>query len=209
MERASFKREAIREILGDAYTDDIGTKLVTLHRSVLDPVRNELDEAKADAARYKDKAEKADQLQKDLDAMKGGEDWKGKYEQAQKDLEDFKGKIARDADVAKIKAAHKKLLIEEGISEKAVDSILNATDYSKAKLKKDSDELDDATKEGLKKETTERWAGFRVSTRQRGERVDNPPSGTSGMTKEEIMKIKDTSQRQEAIRQNLDLFQKG
>ena len=205
----SFKISEIREILGEAFTDDVAKKLVSLHRTVVDPLLDQLDDAKRDATKYKEAAEKLPKVQKELDELKSGEDWKGKYEQAKQDLDDFKTKIARDADVAKIKAAHRKMLIDEGISEKAVDSILNATDYSKAALKKGTEELDDATKDSLKKETTERWGGFKVTTRQRGERVDTPPSGGSGMTKEEIMKIKDTSERQEAIRQNLDLFQKG
>lgn len=205
----SFKLSEIRETLGEAFTEEIGKKLVALHRTVVDPLMDQLDESKREAARYKTAAEKLPGVQQELDELKSGEDWKAKYDQARQELDDFKTKTARDADVAKIRAAHRKLLIDEGISEKAVDSILNATDYSKANLKKGTEELDDATKDSLKKDTTERWAGFKVTTRQRGERVDNPPAGRSGMTKEEILKIKDTSERQEAIRQNLDLFQRG
>ncbi|MBP5729476.1 MAG: hypothetical protein J6Y48_20600, partial [Clostridia bacterium] len=84
---------------------------------------------------------------------------------------------------------------------------LNATDYSKMKLQ------DDGTLDGvedLKKDIDSRWGGFRVNTRQRGERVDNPPHANNGrMTREEIMAIKDTSARQRAIAENLDVFQKG
>ena len=84
---------------------------------------------------------------------------------------------------------------------------MNATDYSGMKLK------DDGTLDGvdaLKKDITEKWGGFQVSTRQRGENVDNPPHERNGrMTREEIMGIKDASKRQEAIRENMDLFQKG
>ena len=37
-----FKIAEIREILGEAYTDDVGKKLVTLHRSVVDPLLDDL-----------------------------------------------------------------------------------------------------------------------------------------------------------------------
>lgn len=60
----AFKRQELREILGEAYTDDIGTKLVNLHRGVIDPLRDELDTAKNDVARYKTEADKVPDLEK-------------------------------------------------------------------------------------------------------------------------------------------------
>ena len=173
----SFKREEIREILGEAYTDDIASKLISLHRTVVDPIKDQLDDAKRDATKYKAEAEKVPGLQKDLDELKKGEDWKAKYEKADKDLKDYKDQVAREAETAKVKAAYKKLLTEEKISEKTLDSILNATDYSKMKLKEDGslDEIED-----LKKDIDSRWGGFKVAQRQRGEKVDNPPPGNNG-----------------------------
>ena len=201
----AFTRGELRDILGDAYTDEIGTRLVTAHRSVLDPVKDDLDNARRDVARWKAEAEKIPGIQKELDELKKGEDWKGKFEKEHKDFEDYKGQIARNAVMEKAKAAYKKLLVEEKISDKAIESILNATDYSGMKLKDDGtlDGIDD-----LKKGISEKWGGFKVTTRQRGENVDNPPPGGNGkMTRQEIMEIKDTSARQKAIKENLDLFQ--
>lgn len=203
----AFKRTELREILGEAYTDEIATKLVELHRGVLDPIRDDLDAAKRDVTRLKAEAEKVPGIQQELDELKKGEDWKGKYEKEHQSFEDYKGQVARDAETAKVKAAYKKLLIEERISDRTIDAILNATDYSGMKLK------EDGTLEGvddLKNGITEKWGGFRVTTRQRGEKVDNPPStGNGKMTRDEILNIKDTSARQKAIQENLDLFQKG
>ena len=171
---ASFKRAEIREILGEAYTDDIAAKLVELHRGVVDPLKDELDTAKRDATKYKTEADKVPGLQKDLDEAKKGEDWKGKYEKEKSDFDAYKTKIAQDAETAKVKAAYKKLLTEEKISEKSLDAVLNVTDYSKMKLKEDGT-LDGV--EDLKKDIDTRWGGFKVQTRQRGERVDTPPAG--------------------------------
>ena len=203
----AFKREELREALGEAYTDEIASKLISMHRSVVEPLKDQLDDAKRDATKWKTAAEKLPGVQKELDELKGGEDWKGKYEAEKKAHDDYKAQVARDAEVAKVKAAYRKLLIDERISAKTIDAVLAATDYSKMKLKDDGslDNIDD-----LKKDIAEKWGGFQVSTRQRGERVDNPPpGGRSGMTREEIMKIKDTSERQAAIRDNIELFQKG
>lgn len=173
----SFKREEIREILGEAYTDDIGGKLISLHRTVVDPLRDQLDDAKRDVTKYKAEAEKLPGVQKELDELKKGEDWKGKFEKAEQDLKDYKDQVAREATTAKVKAAYKKLLIDEKISEKTLDSILNATDYGKMKLK------DDGTLDGiedLKKDIDTKWGGFRVSERKRGAGVETPPAGAPG-----------------------------
>ena len=204
---ASFKRGELRDILGEAYTDEIADKLVALHRGVVDPLKDDLDAAKRDATRYKADAEKLPGVQNELNELKGT-DWKGKYESEHQSFEDYKGQVARDAEAVKAKAAHRKLLIDEGISEKAVDSILNATDYSKVKLGTDG-ALDKESAESLKKDITDRWSGFRVATRRRGENVATPPAGDGKMTREEIMKIKDPTERQAAIAHNLEVFQKG
>ena len=171
-----FKREEIRKILGDAYTDEIATGLVNLHRGVVDALKDELDTAKQETAKYKTEADKVAGLQKDLDDLKK-DDWKTKYENEKKAHDDYKAQVARDAETAKVKAAYKKLLTDEKISEKTLDAILNATDYSGMKLKEDGT-LDGI--EDLKKDIDTRWGGFRVAQRQRGEKVDNPPPGNPG-----------------------------
>ena len=173
----SFKREELREILGEAYTDDIATKLIGLHRTVVDPLKDSLDDAKRDATKYKTEADKLPGIQKELNELKGGEDWKAKYESEKKAHDDYKAQVAQEAVTAKVKAAYKKLLTEEKISEKTLDSILNATDYSKMKLKEDGS-LDGV--EDLKKDIDSKWGGFKVTQRQRGEKVDNPPERVPG-----------------------------
>ena len=176
---ASFKRAEIREILGEAYTDDIAAKLVELHRGVVDPLKDELDTAKRDATKYKAEADKVPGLQKDLDEAKKGEDWKDKYEKEHQSFEDYKTKVAQDAEAVKVEAAYRKLLTEEKVSDKAMTLIIAAkkAEFSKMKLKEDGS-LDGV--EDLKKEINEKYADFRVSQRQRGEQVGNPPAGAPG-----------------------------
>ena len=173
----AFKREELREALGEAYTDDIAKKLIEMHRSVVDPIKDQLDDAKRDATKYKTEAEKVPGLQQKIKEYEGGEDWKQKYEQEKQAHADYKAQVARDAETAKVKAAYKKLLTEEKISEKALDAVMNATDYSGMKLKEDGT-LDGV--EDLKKDIDTRWGSFKVAQRQRGERVDNPPAGAPG-----------------------------
>lgn len=169
----AFGRSDLREILGEAYTDDIAKKIISKHREVVDKINDELDTEKRESAKLKADAEKLPGIQKELDDLKK-EDYKAKYEKEHGDFEAYKGQVAKDAETAKVKAAYKKLLVEEKISEKTLDSILNATDYGKMKLK------DDGTLDGiedLKKDIADKWGGFKVTIRQRGQQVDNPPPG--------------------------------
>jgi len=174
-----FKREEIREALGEAYTDEIAGKLVAMHRSVVDPLKDQLDDAKRDVTKYKTEAEKVPGLQQQVKDLEGGEDWKDKYEKEHQSFEDYKTKVAQDAEAAKVEAAYRKLLTEEKVSDKAMTLIIAAkkAEFSKMKLKEDGT-LDGV--EDLKKEINEKYADFRVSQRQRGERVDNPPAGAPG-----------------------------
>lgn len=172
----SFKREEIREILGEAYTDDIAGKLVSLHRTVVDPLKDQLDDAKRDVTKYKAEADKVSGLEQKVKDLEGGEDWKGKYEAEKKAHDDYKAQVAQEATTAKVKAAYKKLLTDEKISEKALGLILKAkeADFGKMKLKEDGT-LDGV--EDLKKDIEANYAGFRVQQRQRGEKLETPPAG--------------------------------
>lgn len=169
----AFGRSDLRTILGDAYTDDIAAKIIAKHRETVDRINDDLDTEKRESARWKAEAEKLPAVQQELDALKQ-EDYKTKFEKEHKDFDDYKAQVARDAETAKAKAAYRKLLIEEQISEKALDAVLNATDYSSMKLKEDGT-LDGI--EDLKKDIADKWGSFKVATRQRGQKVDNPPPG--------------------------------
>lgn len=181
----SFKLKEIREILGDAYTDAIATKLVELHRTVVDPIMEQLDDAKHDAEKFKAEAEKVPGLKQQLDEAKQSEDWKAKYEKEKADHDAYKAQVQQDAVTAKVKAAYRKLLVDGKISEKTIDTVMEAMEsrFGKMKLAEDGS-LDGA--DDLKKEIDSRFGGFKVVSRQRGEKVDNPPPGAGGGTDNSI-----------------------
>lgn len=167
------------------------------HISVTDGLKDERD-------KYKTEADKVPELQKELDSKNGGDDWKEKYEKEHSEFEAFKKETADNAEAAKVKAAYRKLLSDEGISEKRLDSILKVSDLSKVKLDKDGniEGVDE-----LKKSINEEWGEFKTTTTQKGARVENPPTaGKSKMTVDEIMAIKDTGERQKAMFENKELF---
>lgn len=198
----AFGRKWLDEILQneELSAKEKAQKIMDEHITVTNGLKDERDS-------YKQEADKAADIQKELDGIKGGEDFKKKYEDEHKAFEDFKKQTAQDAETAKVKAAYRKLLADEGISEKRLDSILKVTDLSKVKLDKDGN-LENA--DDLKKAINEEWGEFKTTVTTKGADVEKPPqTASSKMTKEEIMKIQDTSERQKAIAENLNLFGKG
>ena len=71
--------------------------------------------------------------------------------------------------------------------------------------------LEDGTldnKEKLVEAIKDKWGGFITTTQTGGAGVETPPQGGSNKysSKSEIMKIKDTQERQTAIKNNPELF---
>jgi hypothetical protein len=151
--------------------------LIALHLGVVDPIKDERDTLKAERDKYKVDADKLPDVQKELDGYKNGEDFKAKYEKEHTDFEAYKKQVTDEAEAAKVKAAYRKLLGEEKISDKRYDAIIKVTDFSGMKLDKDGN-LENA--DGLRKKINEDWSEFKVTTRQRTGMVETPPSGNNG-----------------------------
>jgi len=178
-------------------TDEQITAVMEEHVAVTDALKAERDKQKA-------LAEQAAELQKQLEQIKGGEDFKKKFEEEHKAFEDFKKKTADEAEAAKVRAAYRSLLAEEKIGAKRIDSIIRVTDFTKMKIGKDG-RLEG--EEELRKAINEEWAEFKTTVTERGAKVENPPqTGKATKTKEEILAIRDTAERQKAIAENHELF---
>lgn len=164
-----------------------------------------------DKTRYKAKLDEIDELNGKLqtaeDSVTTAEKWKDKYEAAKQELATFKSEQAKkDARAAK-ETAYKALLKEAGVSEKRIEAVLKVSDVDGVELDdkgaiKGADKLTEAIK-------TE-WADFIPVTHTEGAQTATPPANTGGsaMTKDEIFKIRDASDRQHAIAENIGLFGK-
>ena len=178
-------------------TDEQITAVIEEHTAVTDALKAERD-------KYKGQADKAADLQKQLDELKAGDDFKQKYEDEHKAFEDFKKETATAAESNAVKAAYRKLLAEEGISEKRIDAILKVTDFSKMKRDKEGN-LEGA--DDLRKSINSEWGEFKTTVTEKGATVENPPKvGKATKTKDEIFAIKDKAERQQAIADNHELF---
>jgi len=159
-------------------------EIINAHTEVTDALKSERDG-------LKDKAEKLDTVQKDLDKANekikelesdNSEDtWKAKYEQAVKDketaeqnLKDYKTDIDNKEKLSKKTEAYKNLLKESGVSEKRIDTILKVTDIAGIEVDKEGNFKDS---EELKKNIQSEWADFITTEGLQGTNTPKPPAG--------------------------------
>ena len=202
MATASFGRKWLAGIIRneDLSPEEKEQQIMEGHIGVTDGLKDKIETLQAEADKVSD-------LQKQLEAKDGGEDFKAKYEKEHADFEDFKQKTAKDAEASKVRSEYRKLLIGEQISEKRVEAILKVTDFSKMKLDKDG-HLEG--EDNLRKSIGDEWGEFKTTVTEKGAEVEKPPHTSKGtMSKADILAIKDTSERQKAIAENLNLFGKG
>lgn len=203
----------VKEILSKAGVDsehmkDAVNEIIEGHTTSIEALREERDS-------YKEKAQKADDLEKQLDkAQKDLKDatseesenkYKAKYEMLKEEFKEYKKDIeAKATKETKVKA-YRDILKEAGISDKRIEAVLKVSNV-------DSIELDDEgkvkDKDELIKGIKEEWSDFIQTADVQGAKTENPPANTGGktMTKDDIMKIKDTSERQKLIKENIELF---
>lgn len=171
--------------------------------AIIDAHTETVDGLKADRDKYKTEAEEAGKKLKDFESA---EDWQDKYTKEHEAYENYKKDIAEKEKLSGLKAAYRKLLLSQNVGENHIDSILRVTDFSKMKIGEDG-KLEDEAKliESIKAD----WSGFIATTQTKGATVSTPPannpSGT-GKTKEEILAIKDTAERQKEILANHEMF---
>ena len=183
-------------------TEEQVESIIELHLEVKNDLEEQIKTYKADAL-------KLPAVQKELDDLKkgDGEDYKAKYDAEKAAHDKTKSEYAAKETAAKVKEAYRAMLKEAGIAEKYLGTVLKATDLSAVKLDKDGKiEGVDKLTESAKTE----WADFISVTKTEGAKVDTPPKNNGGKysSREEIMKIQDTTERQAAIAANLELFQK-
>lgn len=198
---AKFTRAEIRNILGDACTEEIENRLVALHLGVVDSLKDDLTKYKADA-------EKLPSVQKQLDDLKAAGDggYKEKYEKEHSAFEAFKTDITEKESKAAKEKAVRAYFESKNITGANLDLAMRGCgeemaalelDGEKIKDTKSLDALVDGTYKGLVSKQT-----VRVDT---GARFNG---GGKPMTKDEIMQITDRAERRAAIAANMGLFRK-
>lgn len=188
----ALERKTLRAILEDETTDTSGKlkKILDVLHEETDTLQNQLDEKDAAIAK----------VEKERDAANSGK------QTAEQALTDYKTQqTAKESRAAK-ESKFREQLKAAGVLEKYFDRIvrLSGKDIDKMELdSKGNVKNADKLAESLKTD----WSDYVGSTTTKGAQVDNPPANTgSKMTKEQIINIKDATERQAAIAANPEAF---
>lgn len=185
---------------GMGLTEEQIDSIIDAHTDSLEGLQSKVKSLEAEAAEAKD-------LKKQLEDLKGGKDWKAEHDKVKKELDDYRAEQQGKELSAKKRAAYKALLEKGNIDPKRIETVLKADrDKIEALELDDKGEVKDADK--LSESIKADWSDFVTTTVRKGVNNAKPPKSEGGgsMTKEEIMAIKDTAQRQAAIAENHELF---
>lgn len=184
---------------GMGLTDEQVDTIIEAHAETVDGLKEKLAKAEADAATL-------EAVTKERDELKAGGDFKEKYEAEHKAFDEYKKSItAKETRAAKEKAVREYLTSKNitggnlDIAMRGLSAEIDAAELDGEKIK-DTKPLDDLIGGTFK--------GLVVTSTVTGTQTATPPAngGTSTMTKEQIMSIKDTAARQKAISENHTLF---
>lgn len=178
-------------------------QIIEAHTETVDALKTERDE-------LKEKAEQLPDVQKQLDKLKAeaeknnADSYKAKYEAVKDEYDKYKGEITAKETKSAKEAALRSVLKKIGVADKSIPWVVKGTNL-------DDLELDE--KGGLKNadkvegKFRDECSSLIITEGERPTKPETPPTGGKVQpTKAEIMKIKDTAERQAAIAENIELF---
>ena len=199
----ALTRKYLKTIMvGDkGLSDDQIDGIIDMHTETVDGLKDELKTAK-------ESADKLKEVQKELDNLKAnnGDTYKTKYEKEHSEFEAYKKSIA-DKETAQAKANAVKAYFEsKGITGTNLDIAMRGATEEIGGVELADGKIKDT--KALDTLLSGTYKGLIVSKGNVGANTGNPPAGAGGATKtkEEILKIKDTAERQKAIAENHELF---
>ena len=172
-------------------------EIITAHTDVTDDLKTQLKAAQDAQKQLEAVTAERDELQKKLNDPAQAD----RVAELEKQVAEYQ---SRETTTQK-RTALTALLEKIGIDKRGFARVLAATDLDGVEM--DGENIKDADKlaESLKTE----WSDLITEPGATGKPPQTPPQnpGNGGMTKEQIMAIKDKDERRVAIAQHLDLFQ--
>lgn len=171
----AFTRKMLKAL---GIEDDKIETIMDEHVAVTEALKQERDT-------YKTKADRLDEVQRELDEQKakGDESWKDKYEQLQRDVDAKETKEAKER-------AYRDMLKDVGLSERGVEKALKYANWESIELDADGKIKDVKNHVATAKEE---WSDYVVTTSTTGAPTSDPPrkGGGSVKTMDEIYAMKD------------------
>ncbi len=175
-------------------------EIINAHIETVDALKEERDKYKADAESLPGVKKELKEL-KEAQAKAGdGNAFEVKYKAIKEDFEKYKADIEAKETRQTKEDAYRKLLKDSNVSNKRIDAIIKVSGDIIDGIEIDENgNVKDSTKysDSIKKE----WEDFIVTEQKKGASTANPPATNNDggtLTKKDIMKIKDTQERQKA-----------
>ena len=177
-------------------------EIVTAHQDTLEEIKAERDSLKDNASKLAEAQAEVTRLSGELEkAKKNG----GDAAKIQADFDAYKQQIADEKAAAQTDADVLALLKEAGIQRESFQQLASKS-FDRSKIKRGEDGSISNRQElldGIKID----FADCIATQQQQGTPPNNPPTGGGqGMTREQILAIKDKAEQRAAIAQNLELF---
>ncbi|MBQ3330810.1 MAG: hypothetical protein IJG87_06490 [Ruminococcus sp.] len=173
--------------------EDKITSIIEAHTETVDALKKERDG-------YKSKADGYDKVKSDYDQLKESAKNSGDYDKLKKEYDDYKADVQKKESDAAKRAALAKVAKDAGLSEAGIAKAVKYSDLSSFDLD-DKGEVKDG--KALIKSLKEEWPEYITKASKEGADVSKPPNNDGGKavkTKDEILAIKDTTERQAAWR---------
>jgi len=155
-------------------------EIISAHSETVNAIKEERETFKAEAEKVSALEKQLETAKKELEEFKSG-DWENKYKTVNGEYTKYKADVEAKAVKSAKEAAYKQLLLDAGISDKRIASVLKVSDIDGVELDKDG-KIKDADKitDNVKSE----WADFIVKKQEKGADVSNPPANNGGEIKQ-------------------------
>lgn len=190
----ALSRKALKAM---GITDEQVDSIIEMHMETVDGLKKERDG-------YKEKAEKYDEAEKQLEAL-AKDDFKAKYEKEHSDFESYKKSVTEKETRSAKEKAVRAYFEGKGITGSNLDIAMRGAKDEISAVELDGDKIKDAAL--LDELVKGDFKSLIVTQALKGANTATPPAnGGAKMTKADILKIKDTAERQKAIADNHELF---
>lgn len=198
-------RKSLRAI---GLNDEQIESVIEMHTETINALKDKLDAAESGK-------EASDKLKADYDKLKADYDeikksaadnakYKEQYESTKAEYDKFKTDTETKAAKATADATFTKWLRDNGYTEKGAAKIVKyggfTPEFNKDGTIKNADKLSESV--------NAEWSEYKAQKHIEGAKTETPPTNTGGntITKEDILKIPNTAERQKAIAENGALF---
>lgn len=147
-------------------------EIISAHTETVNAIKEERDSFKSELDGLRSVEKDLEKANTELEEFKSG-DWEKKYKDIKAEYDSYKTDTETKAVKTAKESAYKQLLLDAGVSDKRIASILKVSDIDGIKLNKDG-KIEDAEK--LAESVKTEWADFIITEGKQGAETPKPPA---------------------------------